>query len=309
MVTQVVEIAEDGNYLSRHRGFMVVRQGDTEAGRVPLDDITALILSAHQITLSKALIVALAERKAPIVTCGKTYHPLALSLPYHSHYDQTGILWSQIECSRPLAKRLWQSVVQEKIGNQRIALAYFDPASPILDELDVLARRVKSGDPENMEAQAARYYWTALLGDDFRRDFQTGPENALLNYGYSVLRAATARAVCSAGLTPALGIHHRNRKNPFALVDDLMEPFRPLVDKTVRGIIDNDPVGKTGETDLTPDLKRQLTRVLDLDVALKKGVSTVMNSLYRLAQTFVTSLQEKENLLEFPVLTPTGALV
>lgn len=306
MVTQVVEISEDGHYLSKHRGFMVVKQGDVEMGRVPLDDITALILSAHQIILSKALIMELAERKAPIVTCGKTYHPLALCLPYDNHHDQTGILWMQIDCSKPFSKRLWQSVVQEKITNQRIALEYFEPASPILNELDVLARRVKSGDPENMEAQAARRYWTALLGSDFRRDFQTGLENALLNYGYSVLRAATARAVCSAGLTPALGIHHRNRKNPFALVDDLMEPFRPLVDKTVRSIIDKDLMG---ETNLTPDLKRKLTRILDFDVDLKKGNSTVMNALYRLAQTFVTSLQEKENVLEFPELKQADKLV
>lgn len=306
MVTQVVEISEDGHYLSKHRGFMVVKKGDEEAGRVPLDDITALILSAHQITLSKALIMELAERKAPIVTCGKTYHPLALTLPYDNHHDQTGILWVQIDCSKPFAKRLWQSVVKEKIINQRIVLEYFAPSSPVLSELRVLARRVKSGDPENMEAQAARRYWTALLGDGFRRDFQTGLENTLLNYGYSVLRAATARAVCGAGLTPALGIHHHNRKNPFALVDDFMEPFRPLVDKTVRSILDHeDP----GETDLTPDLKRKLTCVLDLDVGLKKGTSTVMNALHKLAQTFVTSLQEKENVLEFPKLKQASRLV
>jgi CRISPR-associated protein Cas1 len=241
----------------------------------------------------------LAEHKAPIVTCGKTYHPLALSLPYDTHYDQAGILWMQIDCSKSFAKRLWQSVVQEKIANQRVVLEYFEPASPILTKLDILARRVKSGDSENMEAQAARHYWTAMLGGEFRRDFKTGLENTLLNYGYSVLRAATARAVCSAGLTPALGIHHHNRKNPFALVDDLMEPFRPLVDKTVRSIIDH--AGKDG-TDLTPDLKRKLARVLDVDVGVKKGNSTVMNALYRLAQTFVGSLQKKENVLDFPKL-------
>ena len=276
---------------------MVVRVGDDEVGRVPLDDITALILSAHQITLSKNLIVELAERKAPIITCGKDYHPVALSLPYESHHDTAGILWTQIECSKPLAKRLWQSVVKEKINNQRLVLEYFNPSSPVLSDLDVLARRVKSGDPENMEAQAARRYWTALLGPDFRRDFQHGLENALLNYGYSVLRAGTARAACGAGLTPALGIHHHNRKNPFALVDDLMEPFRPLVDKSVRNIVDseNRPSG-----DLTPEIKRQLARALDEDVALEKGNSTVMNALHRLAQTFVKSLQEKNNVLEFP---------
>jgi len=306
MVTQIVEIAKDGHYLSKHRGFLVVREGDREAGRVPLDDITALILSAHQITLTKALIVELAERQVPVVTCGKTYHPLALTVPYGGHYDQTGILWMQMECSKPFAKRLWQSIVKEKITNQRIVLDYFEPISPILNELQVLAGRVKSGDLENMEAQAARRYWTALLGADFRRDFQTGLENALLNYGYSVLRAATARAVCGAGLTPALGIHHHNRKNPFVLVDDLMEPFRPVVDKTVRNILDHED---SFETDLSPELKQKLTRVLDLDVGLEKGTSTVMNALHRLAQTFVDSLRGKENVLEFPELKQADKLV
>lgn len=306
MVTHVVEISQDGHHLSKHRGFMVVQRDHAEIGRVPLDDITALILSANQITLSKTLMMELAERKAPIITCGKTYHPLALSVPYDSHYDQMGILWMQIECSKPLAKRLWQAVVKEKINNQRLVLEGFEGDTPAVAELDVLARRVKSGDPDNMEAQAARRYWSALLGQDFRRDFQTGIENSLLNYGYSVLRAATARAVCGAGLTPALGIHHRNRKNPFVLVDDLMEPFRPLVDKSVREIM-NGHVDEDG--DLSPDLKQKLTQVLDLDVITQKGNSTVMNALHRLAQTFVASLEHKDNRLEFPELKPASQLV
>ncbi len=264
-----------------------------------------MILSAHQITISKTLIAELAERKTPMITCGKNYHPLAITLPYDSHYDQAGILWAQIDCSKPLAKRLWQSVVKEKIKNQRKVLENFEPSSVALSDLDVLVRRVKSGDPENMEAQAARRYWTALLGADFRRDFKSGLENSLLNYGYSVLRAATARAVCSAGLTPALGIHHHNRKNSFALVDDLMEPFRPLVDKSVREILDN---GNHPEDDLTPEIKGTLARVLDVNVVQKKGSSTVMNALHRLAQTFVASLHAKDNILEFPRLEQAGLL-
>ncbi len=306
MVTQVVEITEDGHKLSKFRGFMSVMKGEDEVGRIPLDDITALILSAHQITISKALMVALAERKSIILTCGKDYHPLALSLPYDSHFDQTGILWAQIECSQPLAKRLWQSIVREKITNQKTVLAYFEETSPVLTELSVLAKRVKSGDPENMEAQAARHYWTALLGVDFRRDRRTGIENSLLNYGYAIVRAATARAVCGAGLTPALGIHHHNRKNAFALVDDLMEPYRPLVDKTVREIMDKQEL-EMGT--LTPDLKRTLSKVLDMDVQLSKGVSTVMNSLHRLAQTLVTSLNTNKNQLEFPIFRQVGKLL
>ncbi len=306
MVTQVVEIAEDGNHLSKYRGFMTIKRERVEVARVPLDDITVLILSAHQITLSKALMVDLAIRKVPIMTCGKNHHPLAFSLPYDTHFDQTGILWAQIECSQPLAKRIWQSVVVEKITNQRVVLEYFETTSPALKELAILAKRVKSGDPENMEAQAARHYWTALLGKDFRRDRQTGSENSLLNYGYSILRAATARAVCGAGLTPALGIHHHNRKNPFALVDDLMEPYRPLVDMTVREIIDD---GGLAHEILTPEIKRDLTKILDIDVQLEKGVSTVMNSLHRLAQTFVASLHMKENKIEFPILKRAGKLL
>jgi len=305
MVSQIVEISEDGHYLSKYRGFLVVKTGDDEVGRVPLDDITSLVLSARQITLSKTLLMELAERAVPVITCGKNHHPLAISLPYDNHHDQTGILWAQIECTKPLAKRLWQAVVKEKITNQRLVLEYFEPSSPSLSDLDVLARRVKSGDPENMEAQAARRYWTALLGTDFRRDFQTGMENSMLNYGYSILRAATARAVCGAGLNPALGIHHRNRKNAFALVDDLMEPFRPLVDKTVREIVDGELFA---EDDLTPEIKRLLAKVLDVDVVLDKGRSTVMNALNRLAQTFVASLQENSNSLEFPQLRQTGRL-
>jgi CRISPR-associated protein Cas1 len=306
VVTQVVEIAEDGHYLSKLRGFLLIKRGDTEVGRIPLEDVTALILSAHQITLSKALMVALAELKSPVITCGQNYHPVALSLPYGSHFDQTGILWSQIDCSQPLAKRLWQSIVRRKIANQKLILEYFDGSPFALSELDVLAKRVKSGDPENMEAQAARHYWTALLGTDFRRNHQSGIENSLLNYGYAILRAATARAVCGAGLTPALGIHHHNRKNAFALVDDLMEPYRPLVDKIVKEIMNKD--GEAPGT-LTPDLKRSLSKVLDTDVQLDKGVSSVMNSLHRLAQTFVTSLSMNKNLLEFPALKQKGELL
>ena len=305
MVSQVVEISEDGRYLSKYRGFLKVKDVESEIGRVPLDDITALILSAHQITLSKGLLVALAERNIPVLTCGKNYHPLAISLPYDAHHDQTGILWMQIEVSKPFAKRLWQAVVKEKIENQRLILEHFEPSSPVVADLNVLARRVKSGDPENMEAQAARRYWTALLGVDFRRDVRAGSVNALLNYGYSIIRAATARAVSGAGLTPALGIHHHNRKNAFALVDDLMEPFRPLVDRKVRELLDGQDIV---ENELTPEIKRGLARILDDAVILSKGNSTVINSLNRLAHTYVASLLGCKNVLEFPVLKKTGNL-
>ncbi len=307
MVTQVIEIAENGNYLSKYRGFMMIKRDKVEIGRVPLDNITALILLAHQITLSKNLMIELAMRKSPIISCGKDYHPLAFSTPYAAHFDHTGILWAQIECSQPLAKRIWQMVIRQKIANQIISLEYFNSDVKILKNLTILAKRVKSGDPENMEAQAARLYWQALFGNDFRRDRTLGAKNLALNYGYSILRAATARALCGAGLTPALGIHHHNRKNPFALVDDLMEIYRPLVDIEVRNIDENQ--GFDEDNILTPDIKSQLAKILDMDVDIGKTSSTVMNSMHRLAQTFVISMHEKENKLEFPIFREMGRLL
>jgi len=201
---------------------------------------------------------------------------------------------------------MWKSVIREKIFNQKTTLEYFDVSKPTLNEFDIMVKRVKSGDPDNREALAARLYWKTLFGADFRRDRQSGAENSLLNYGYSILRAATARAICGAGLTPALGIHHRNRKNPFALVDDLMEPYRPLVDLIVRKIIDEGTVTQEG---LTPEIKKELAKILDSDVQLEKGVSTVMNSLHRMAQTFVISLHDKDNKIEFPKFKGMGKLI
>ena len=164
MTGGVVEIAEDGRHLSVHRGFLKVSDSDRELGQVPLDDITALILSGPQITLSKTLMVELAERKAVIVTCGRNWHPVSFSLPFGAHYEAAGVLKDQIGASEPLKKRLWQQIVRAKISNQAIVLRRHAPDARAIGELDVLRRRVKSGDPENMEAQAARHYWPALMG-------------------------------------------------------------------------------------------------------------------------------------------------
>ncbi len=307
MVTQVVEIAENGKHLSKHRGFMLVAEDRQEKGRVPLDDITALILSAPQITLSKTLLMALAERKTPVIACGQTYHPQGFFLPYDIHYDQTGILWTQIDSSKVLLKRLWQAIIKEKISNQATALDIFKPDHKANHDLAGLQKRVKSGDPDNVEAQAARYYWPALMGANFRRDRQASGANSLLNYGYSILRAATARAVCGAGLTPAIGLHHRNRKNAYALVDDLIEPFRPVIDIEVINILSTQNPEEVIK--LTPDTKRRLAKILDQDVRAKKGVTSLMNALHRSAQTLVQSLEAKENRMEFPAIKTRGLLI
>ncbi|MEX0760279.1 MAG: type II CRISPR-associated endonuclease Cas1, partial [Tistlia sp.] len=189
MIGGLVEVMEAGRHLAVHRGFLKVSDEGGEIGRVALDDITALILAGPQVTLSKALMVELAERRAVIVTCGRNWHPVALTLPFDSHFESAGVLHDQIAASEPLRKRLWQALVRAKIANQAQVLKRYRPAHPALDELDVLFRQVRSGDLDNREAQAARHYWPALMGSEFRRDRRAEGVNALLNYGYTVLRA------------------------------------------------------------------------------------------------------------------------
>lgn len=292
MIGGIVEVAEPDRHISVHRGFLKVSDETTELGRVPLDDITALILSAPQLTITKNLMVELAERKAVIVTCGHNWHPLSLTLPFAAHYEAAGVLHDQIAASEPLKKRLWQSIVKTKIAHQYAVLERHHPDHPKLAELAVLERRVKSGDPDNMEAQAARHYWTALMGVDFRRDRDAADANGYLNYGYTVLRAAAARAVCAAGLHPALGLHHGARHNPFALVDDVMEPFRPMIDS-----IAYDMMQEQDDYDLTPEKKRRLAAVLQEDLMGERGASPLVNCLGRMAQSLAESLSTKEDTL------------
>jgi CRISPR-associated protein Cas1 len=304
MIGGIVEVSEPDRFISIHRGFLKVSNGGEELGRVPLDDITALIVSSPQSTLSKNLMVELAERKAIIVICGHNWHPLSLTLPITGHYQSTKILHDQIDTSEPLKKRLWQTIVKSKIEHQALVLKRHNSAHPKISELKVLARRVKSGDPDNMEAQAARQYWTALMGKEFRRDRQALDENIYLNYGYTVLRAATARAVVAAGLHPALGIHHGAMHNPFALVDDLMEPYRPLVDSIALNLI-----GEQHDLDLTPERKRILAAVLQEDLFGERGASPLINCLGRLAQSLAESLSRKTVTLSIAVIRDPHRLV
>lgn len=300
MIGGVVEIAEDGRHLSLYRGFLKVSDPGGEIGRVPLDDITALILSAPQLSISKNVMTALLERKAVIVISGHNWHPLGMTIPIDAHYGQAGILRQQINLSEPKRKRLWQTIVKAKIANQATVLQWAGVDQAKVVELQTMVKRVRSGDPDNLEAQAARCYWPALMGGHFRRDRDQDGPNAALNYGYSILRAATARACVSAGLTPALGLHHQSDVNPFALVDDLMEPYRPLVDWQVC---------QMGEVDsLDPPGKRALVAVLQRDLNTEQGNSPLINCLQRLAQSLVHCLNDPTASLQMADLIKQGQL-
>ncbi|GAB1262661.1 type II CRISPR-associated endonuclease Cas1 [Aurantivibrio plasticivorans] len=295
MQWNVLELAENGRYVKLKRGFLVVMSAEEELGRVTIDELCCLMLTADQATLSKPVMVRLAEEGIPIVVCGKNYHPIALTLPYSAHHVSTKILRQQIDASAPLKKRLWQVLVARKIEHQALVLEKLDANEVVIKQLAKMSSKVGSGDPQNIEAQAAKVYWRAILGDEFRRN-NDGEDfiNASLNYGYSIIRAACARAVVAAGLTPSLGVYHKNQGNPFCLVDDLMEVYRPLVDFTVSKLPKNNLV--------TPDEKRMLAKLLQADIKIDGAMTTVTGSMQKLAFSLVKSYQAKEVGLKLPTL-------
>ena len=274
MTGRVVEIAEDGRHLAKSHGFLTLSADGAEIGRVPLDDIAAVVASAHAITYSNTLLVALAERGVPLVVCGANHRPAAVLWAADGHHDQAGRMSEQAAAPLPLKKRLWAQVVSAKIESQGATL---ESVGAPHEGFALLARKVRSGDPDNVEAQAARRYWPLLFGEDFRRERAGGGVNAMLNYAYTVLRAGTARAIMAAGLHPSFGLAHRQRGNAFALADDLMEPFRPVADLLVHDVVSG------GATEVNKETKPELARILITDMSTSDGVSPVAPCLERLA--------------------------
>lgn len=291
MIGRVIEIASDGQHLARSRGFMTVSSNGAEIGRVPLDDIDVLLCNARGLTYSNGLMTELARRGAAVVLCGPNYLPDAWIWPIEGNHRQTLRMRCQLEASKPLCKRLWQAIVREKIRQQGGTLELLSIHSV---GLKMLARQVRSGDPQNVEARAARLYWQLIFGEDFKRE-RFGPmPNALLNYGYTVLRAAVARSVVSSGLHPSIGLHHHNRGNPMCLVDDLIEPFRPLVDYTVARLL------QLGTQEVDKEAKRALVGVLAIDMNTDRGVSPVQTCIQRATQSLAQSFVDKSPSLKFP---------
>lgn len=280
---RIVDIGTEGLHLSTYRGFLTVSKDRDEVGRIALDDVHAVIVHAHGCTWTGNLVAALAERGSPIVFCNAHHSPVAVTLPIAGFHAQGARMRAQWDAGKPLAKQLWQRVVKAKIAMQGALLAFHD--APEAAAFDLIARRVRSGDPDNLEAQAARRYWPALMGADFRRDRDAAGANALLNYGYAVIRAMVARAVVAAGLHPTIGIFHANRGNAFALADDLVEPFRPLIDAVVVALLGQ------GVEALDPVVKRRFAQVIAVDLRIGDERSPASVAAQRLAQSLARSFE------------------
>ncbi len=295
---RIVDIATDGLHLSAYRGLMLLSLDEQEVGRVALDDIAAIIIHAHGVTWTTSLAVELAQRGAIMVLCGNNHAPVAYLTAIDGHHAQNARLRAQWEAPRPLFKRAWKQIITAKVKMQASLLAAHgrDEANALL----FLADRVRSGDPDNIEAQAARRYWTALFGTEFRRDRASDGSNALLNYGYTVMRAMIARSVMAAGLHPSIGLHHANRLNAFALADDLVEPFRPLVDAVVHHM------HADGLVAVDREAKQRLTGLITADLDLAGAVSPVSICAQRLAQSLAASFESGQ--LALSLFTPPAPL-
>lgn len=279
MIHRAIEITGESRHLKKHRGFLVVSEDERELGRLPLDDLEVVLVASRGMTCTGSLLNELAERCIPLVVCDKRFVPTAMLWPIESHTLQSGRIQAQAQLSQPTRKRLWQQLVRAKILGQADALCMCTDHSP--ERLRRLAQNVRSGDPANVEGEAARIYWPSLFGEGFRRDRSLLGINALLNYAYTVLRSGVARAVMLAGLHPAFGLHHCSQRDTMPLVDDLIEPFRFVADLLVYNAVQKDPETPA----LTPEVKEYLTGVTTVDMTYAGISSPVSECLLRMTRS------------------------
>ena len=294
MIGRIIEIAEDKRHLSLYRGFMVVKETGAESkeiGQVPIDDIAAVIGNSYGLSYSNNLLVAFAERGIPFALCAANHNVAGFLLSTNGNLYQSKRIEAQIAAKQPTHKKLWAAIIKNKLEQQASTLeAINQPSAPLI----YLSKKVKSGDSENLEAQGAKKYWSLLFQNNFRRDKNADGVNSLLNYGYTILRATTARAVVAAGLHPSIGLHHSNDSNAMRLVDDLMEPFRPMIDLQVWLL------NKAGKNTVNPETKRALVNVMYLDMQTTSGASPVMICLQKLATSLAQIYLGERDKLELP---------
>ena len=271
---------------------MVVQSG-TQKTAIPIEDIGMLILNSPQSTYSHASLTQCVEHNVALIVCDNKHLPCGMFLPFNAHSLQSKYMALQIQVPTPTKKRIWQSIVRAKIRAQSQVLQQCGASAA---RLATMAGKVRSGDPDNYEAQAARYYWPALFGPDFRRTRYGTGVNPLLNYGYAIVRAAVARAIAGAGLHPSFGIHHHNQNNAFCLADDLIEPIRPLVDKKVYELWQQDST----VTEVSTAIKVTLLELLKQSVHLNTGATPLMSALQHYASSFRKVLAKETARLNIP---------
>lgn len=284
-------------YLKTKNQQLVVSKNGEEDKTVPIEDIGVLILDHLQITITQPTLTRLLQNNVAIIACDETHHPIGLFLNLSGHTLQSQKFQAQIAASAPLKKQLWQQTVEAKITNQAMLLKSQRVENKLLLNL---AKRVRSGDSTNNEAQAAVYYWKNLFPEflKFSRSREGPPPNNLLNYGYAILRATVARSLVASGLLPTLGIFHKNQYNAYCLADDIMEPYRPFVDRIVCDIVRMN--GRFLE--MTGTMKEQLLSIPAIDVKIDGKKSPLMVAVQRTTASLAQCFEGNTRKLVYPAL-------
>ncbi|MBI3668226.1 MAG: type II CRISPR-associated endonuclease Cas1 [Acidobacteria bacterium] len=298
MTDRIVEVAHGPVRISLRLEQLVIERDGHPPVTTPVAEIAGLVLSTPQVQFTQAVLAAVAAAGGSVVVCDGKYLPAAMLLPLQAHFVQTERFAAQTQLSEPRRKRLWQRIVATKIRAQSRLLLDLRGEDA---GLGALANRVRSGDPENLEAQASRRYWPRLFGNfKFRRDRTAPDQNRHLNYGYTVLRALVSRALCAAGLHPSFGLMHCNRYDAFSLASDFMEPFRPVIDRAVAGWLrEHDPMGP-----LDPETKAWLIGAVQARFQVQGEARTLSDVLFRSASDLAQAILRKAQRLELPDLGP-----
>ncbi len=276
------------------KNLQLVIKTETRESTIPIEDIGFLVIDHPEIYLSIPAMNLMIENNTSVIICNTNHLPNGMFLNLNSHHIQQEIFKNQINASAPLKKQLWQQTVVEKITNQGIFLQKITSKN---NNFDFLASKVLSGDSSNMEGVAASFYWKVLFEQKFKRERFGDYPNNFLNYGYAILRAATARALSGSGLLNTLGIHHKSKYNAFALADDIMEPFRPVVDEKVAEIMQN-----YTEQELNTQIKAELLQILTRTVYFKDEKSPLMVALQKTASSLQQCYTGDRKKIKYPKL-------
>ncbi len=292
MINRVLDISEQPARLSIRNGLLVVESDGEVMTSIPCEELAAVAIGHRQVVLTQSALSELAKAGALLITCDEKFSPVSMVLPLKAHHAQAERFRRQASMPLPLKKRLWKALVQAKIFAQARTL---EQATGADAGLRAMASHVRAGDTGNVEARAARHYWSVLFpGCGFRRGNDDDGKNHLLNYGYGVLQSMTARALCAAGLHPTFSLFHKNVHNPFGLADDLMEPFRPIVDLVVY---------QMPEASLTPQGKHTLISALIARYTVEGEDRALPDILIRTAQSLAQTVMDGRGRLWLPALT------
>ena len=277
----------------KHKQLVIFSKETQEETLVPIEDIGFVIVENERVSLTIPLINELTENNCALIFCNEKHMPFSMTMPLDCNEIQSQLFSAQINAKLPVKKKCWKQVVEYKIKNQGLLLKKYD-----LDfaRLADFSKRVKSGDSTNMESQAAKFYWDNLFGKEWCRNRFGDFPNNYLNYGYAILRAATARALTGSGLLPALGIHHHNKYNAYCLADDLMEPYRPFIDDEVIEYISTNP----DEKELGLEFKKKILKVLTRDVKMDNLTRPMMVALSMTSASFADALSNESEKLKLP---------